>query len=240
MLLGTSKEKEVLRNWRRRYEEIRRELPLSFDLDSKASELAVRLYLSIGAKVEEEICILRKKILGKEVDVVGAYDTAEDYFPTGDVIIGVEGGAYALIKKGIIPDVIVTDLDGPMEVLAKAPSTFFVHFHGDNIEKATKCPPEILSRSIPTVQTFPFGPCLNLGGFTDGDRAAYLAALFGARRIRLFGFNFHRVGKYSYSRDLKIKLCKLRWAEIMLEDLERIFGELIRWERRSIGSSLDQ
>ncbi len=239
MLLGTSKEREVLKNWKKRYEEIRRELPLSFDLDSKASELASRLYLSIGAKVEEEIYILKKKISGKEVDVIGAYDTAEDYCVTGNTIIGVEGGAYALVRKGIIPDVIVTDLDGPMEFLAKSPSTFFVHFHGDNIEKATKCSYEILFHSIPTVQTFPFGPCLNLGGFTDGDRAVYLAALLGARRIHLFGFNFRRVGKYSYSRDLKIKLCKLRWAEIMLEDLERIFGELIRWERGSIGNSLD-
>ncbi len=238
MLLGALKEKEVLTNWKRRYEEIRKDLPLSFDLDEKAAEIASKLYFPVLRRVLSLLEEAREKIAGKEVDVVGAYDTCEQYEPTGRPIIGAEGGAAALIRRGIFPEIIVTDLDGPLEVLAKSPSIFFVHFHGDNLKRIFCAPGEIFSFGIPTVQTFPRGPCINLGGFTDGDRAAFLAALFGATRIHLYAFNFEEVGKYSYSKDLKLKLCKLRWARTLIEDLERIFGEMVRWERGNIGSCL--
>jgi hypothetical protein len=63
---------------------------------------------------------------------------------------------------------------------------------------------------VGTTQSVPFDRIYNFGGFTDGDRAALIAKKFGARKIRLYGFNFEKA-------DNKIKLKKLKWAKRILE-----------------------
>jgi hypothetical protein len=58
----------------------------------------------------------------------------------------------------------------------------------------------------------------NFGGFTDGDRAAYLADQVGARSITLTGFDFlHPTGKPGGDQVTKAE--KLKYAERLLENL---------------------
>src|SRR5208283_4192155 len=58
------------------------------------------------------------------------------------------------------------------------------------------------------------------GGFTDGDRAAYLADHLGAERILLWGFDFERAAPTDPVTH-ELKLMKLTWASRVLGDLAR-------------------
>jgi len=76
-------------------------------------------------------------------------------------------------------------------------------------------------------------PCglLNVGGFTDGDRGAYLAEELGARRILLWGFDQRAVdAPDEAARERKRR--KLQWAERLLEELARDGrAPILRWQR---------
>ncbi|MBU4342157.1 MAG: MAF flag10 domain containing protein, partial [Candidatus Altiarchaeota archaeon] len=62
----------------------------------------------------------------------------------------------------------------------------------------------------------------NFRGFTDGDRAAFLADRFGAELIVLAGMDFgDEIGKFSGSYDRERKLEKLRIGKGLLEKLAR-------------------
>jgi len=72
-----------------------------------------------------------------------------------------------------------------------------VHAHGDNIPVVKKLLPKFKNPVI-TTQVEPLKNCHNFFGFTDGDRAWFLAKHFNARKIELVGFDFgETVGKYS-------------------------------------------
>ncbi len=58
----------------------------------------------------------------------------------------------------------------------------------------------------------------NFGGFTDGDRAVFLAHHFGSRSIQLLGFDFENVGEKP-NCDEKTKLKKLGWAKRLITSL---------------------
>ena len=47
-----------------------------------------------------------------------------------------------------------------------------------------------LNPVIGTTQIEPISDVYNFGGFTDGDRAVFLAEHFGAKEIELVGFDF--------------------------------------------------
>jgi hypothetical protein len=60
---------------------------------------------------------------------------------------------------------------------------------------------------------------VNFGGFTDGDRAVFLADHFKAKNIYLVGFDFE--GKDSAFKKLdKVKLKKLDWAHVLIAMLD--------------------
>jgi uncharacterized Rossmann fold enzyme len=147
------------------------------------------------------------------------------------LIIAADGATSALLEENIIPNIIVTDLDGKIEDLLTANlkgSIFIIHAHGNNfnlIKKYTNNFNEILG----TTQSIPSENIYNFGGFTDGDRAIFLAIALGAKKILLCGMDF---GKYvtNYSRpnnkkeieiadDIKIK--KLKYAEKLVEWIKK-------------------
>ena len=72
----------------------------------------------------------------------------------------------------------------------------------------------------------------NIGGFTDGDRSAYLADYLGAESITLAGFDFEKPAEKP-GMDVARKRMKLVWARRYLEALAEIrgrniaFGDLI-------------
>ena len=126
-----------------------------------------------------------------------------------------------LVDNGIIPDIIITDLDGDeitLKKLGMTKSVVVVHAHGDNIKKIEFA--RQFKNSIGTTQTKPFGKLHNFGGFTDGDRGVFLASYFGAKKIILFGMDLgNRIGKFSNTKksERKIKIMKLQTAELLLE-----------------------
>src|SRR5690606_29179019 len=115
-------------------------------------------------------------------------------------LISADGATSALLEEDIVPDIIITDLDGNMKDIrcANHEGAFLVvHAHGDNIEKIRKYVPD-LNRVMGTTQSNPLNNVYNFGGFTDGDRCLFLAVELGAEYIILGGMDFGKiVTKYS-------------------------------------------
>ena len=129
------------------------------------------------------------------------------------VVIAADGATTPLLAAGVVPDVIVTDLDGflPDIIAANAMgSAVVVHAHGDNVSALKEYVPR-LKRVLGTTQSVPLEGVYNFGGFTDGDRAAFLARRFGAGEIIVIGF---------YYDDPDVtprKNMKLAWAKRLVE-----------------------
>lgn len=108
------------------------------------------------------------------------------------VFLAADGATVSLLEHGILPAIVVTDLDGPFPAILQANklgSISAVHAHGDNLEALKRYVP-LLDRVIGTVQCRPPDGLYNFGGFTDGDRAVFLAREMGAASIDLVGFDF--------------------------------------------------
>lgn len=119
-----------------------------------------------------------------------------------EILICIDGATSYAISRNVIPDLIVTDLDGRIEDQISAldqGSILVVHSHGDNLNTLKKHLPEIVSGSfIITTQIEPLIGTSNFLGFTDGDRAVCLATMMSARRIFLLGFDLSSsIGYYS-------------------------------------------
>ncbi|MFH1322856.1 MAG: 6-hydroxymethylpterin diphosphokinase MptE-like protein, partial [Methanobacteriota archaeon] len=127
------------------------------------------------------------------------------------LIIAADGATSTLLEKGIVPDMIVTDLDGyiPDEIEANRKGALMVvHAHGDNMKRLEAV--RDMKDVIGTTQAAPLANVYNFGGLSDGDRCVFLAHSFNARSITLAGFNF---------RDEKvtdIKKKKLKWARKLI------------------------
>lgn len=176
---------------------------------------------------------IETKITGNDVIIFGAGPSIEDmikkykHLIENCVIIAADGATSALIQNEIIPDIIVSDLDGKISDQLYANtlgSIYIVHAHGDNIESIENIVPQIKNTVCGTIQTNPTGLkyVSNVGGFTDGDRAVFLADHFNAKQIYLIGFEFTgEIGSYSFKskNHKKIKLKKLQWAKRLISIL---------------------
>jgi uncharacterized Rossmann fold enzyme len=190
--------------WRKKYSDILKE----FKYDEKKDKESAIILDSILEKsnTNEKIISLIK---GKTVLVIGSGPSLS-----------------TAILNGIIPDIIVTDLDGDentLEKIGKTKSIFVVHAHGDNIEKLELV--KKFKNCIGTSQSTPFNKIQNFGGFTDGDRGVFLANHYEAKKIILFGMDFgKRIGKFSKTKksERKVKLMKLKKGEFLLEWLSAI------------------
>ncbi|HIH76460.1 MAG TPA: DUF115 domain-containing protein, partial [Methanomassiliicoccales archaeon] len=114
------------------------------------------------------------------MSIIGAAASMENDIGTlseGDTMISAGSATARLMKIGIIPDILVTDLDGyvdyEIEAIEKG-ALAFIHAHGDNLAKINEIVPRLTMPFVPTVQCKPFGNVYNFGGFTDGDRAALI------------------------------------------------------------------
>jgi len=131
----------------------------------------------------------------------------------GAALLAADGAAAALLRRGIVPDIVVTDLDGPAEALVMAGSLgsiMVVHAHGDNIDALARMVPR-LDRVIGTCQCRPPPGLYNFGGFTDGDRCVFFALELGAAAVDLAGFDFE---DESVTPRKRKKLC---WARKLID-----------------------
>lgn len=166
------------------------------------------------------------RIDGATVAVAGAGPslvTEADRAADADVVIAASAAAETLVAAGVGVDLMVTDLDGAPAVareLTREGVPVAVHAHGDNLDAVEEWVPRFEGeRVLPTTQAEPRGPVVNYGGFTDGDRAAFLADAFGADTLRFPGWDFDDPAVDATKRR------KLAWAERLLGWLERRRGD---------------
>jgi uncharacterized Rossmann fold enzyme len=207
--------------WEPRYKQILDDFGYIRKKDEEASNiLATLLEPSKTLGIQE----LSKNIENKRVTIFGSGPTLETDLKYGDfdgVKIAADGATSAMLKHELVPDYIVTDLDGhiPDQIEAnKLGSKIIVHAHGDNIEALKEWVPKFHGNILGTTQAIPneLKGVYNFGGFTDGDRAVYLSAHFKAKLITLVAFNFKSIGNYSFKYDKETKLRKLTWANLLI------------------------
>jgi len=167
-------------------------------------------------------------LAGKSVAVVGAapsLDTVSEAerAAAADAVLAASTAVDVLAGRGVDVDLMVTDLDKNPETavaVTRSGTPVAVHAHGDNLPAVERWVPE-MDREwlVPTTQAAPVGVVRNFGGFTDGDRAAFLADHFGAAELTFVGWDFDDPTVDPMKRR------KLRWAERLLCWLERRRGE---------------
>ncbi|WP_049920178.1 6-hydroxymethylpterin diphosphokinase MptE-like protein [Halobiforma nitratireducens] len=135
-----------------------------------------------------------------------------------DVVFAASTAADVLTDQGVTVDCMVTDLDKNPETVRRLTADgvpVAVHAHGDNVDAVRSVVPDCTDDFVlPTTQAAPTAHVLNPGGFTDGDRAAFLADRLGADELLFPGWDFDdpTVGA--------VKARKLEWAERLLYWLE--------------------
>ena len=203
--------------WEGIYKEIVKEFGYSIEDDERAAILLSKLLEKKNVVREEEV---RRLIEGREVSICGAGENLKDEMKKIEgIIIAADESTSFLMHMGIIPNIIVTDLDGGVREQIKANeggSIVIIHAHGDNIPLLKKWVPHFNGKVMGTTQSKPFDEIYNFGGFTDGDRAYCLAKYFKAKKIHLIGFNFENP-RIKEGKDMIIKKKKLKWAKRIIE-----------------------
>jgi len=210
----------MISGWEKRYFSILKELNYSEKKDKESA-----LILDSILKKTDTIKKVRKLIEGKTIFVIGSGPSLSIAIPKlkkleKSIKIAADSSLKPLVDNGIIPDIIVTDLDGnedTIKKISKTKSIFVIHAHGDNIEKLQMV--KKMKNCIGTTQTNPFNKVQNFGGFTDGDRGVFLASYFNAKKIILFGMDFgNQIGKFSNTKksDRETKLKKLEIGRDLL------------------------
>ncbi len=122
------------------------------------------------------------------------------------------------LEVGGKPDLLVTDLDGDAKAQQDLNSEgvpAVIHAHGDNIDLIKRWASRFTGHVICTCQCAPPPGIYNFGGFTDGDRAVFIADHFGAKEVILNGWNFDSPASGSMKPHIKLK--KLRWAKKLID-----------------------
>lgn len=212
-------------DWEPIYEKILEDFGFDREKDDEAARVALEIITRKGRvrkNVKQEI---EKLIKGKRVIICGNAPCLERdvrerekefNISSSSRVIAADGATSVLLRNAIIPDLVVTDLDGDVADIIHANrlgSIIVVHAHGDNIEMLKKVLPALNENVICTTQSEPLRNVHNFGGFTDGDRCVFLAKEFGAKEIELIGFDFE--DKHVSERKKK----KLKWAKRLIEDI---------------------
>jgi uncharacterized Rossmann fold enzyme len=203
-------------SWEPLYLEILEDFGFSRARDEEAAEILSEMLPPVESTFQEACT----RIAGKDAVICGNAPTLageiEGFLECAqgenEVFIAADGATAVLLKKGILPDIIVTDLDGPFPEILRAHdlgALVVVHAHGDNIDALRKYVPQ-LKNILGTTQSRPKDNVYNFGGFTDGDRCVFLAREMGASSIKLLGFDFED------ERVTPRKKKKLAWAKRLI------------------------
>ena len=236
------------KDWMVFYEEISRKLGINRFMDYEAA----RLLSKFLSNIYQPIDFVKRIISGNNVFVFGAGPSLVNHIilfknlmkevNKKPIIISADGATRALLDHGIIPDIVVSDFDGGLDILVKAGregSILVLHGHGDNIGLIYKAMPKLLRITkmiIGTTQVYPTYGLYNFGGFTDGDRAVYLAVRLNAFSIVLAGMDFGDIiGRYSkpwmkkdlpinHRKKLKLEFGKKLISLIACNSRSKIYG----------------
>ncbi|AFK20575.1 DUF115 domain-containing protein [Haloferax mediterranei ATCC 33500] len=159
---------------------------------------------------------------GQTVAICGAASTLADELDRlddADVVVAASTAADVVREAGYDLDLMVTDIDkNPQTAVELTESGIPVAAaaHSDNVPEIREWVPKFDDEHVlGTTQAAPVGPVVNWGGFTDGDRAAFIADELGAGRLVFAGWDFDDPAV----DEMKAK--KLQWAARLLEWLER-------------------
>jgi len=219
------------------YRQIAKDLNIDISTDRSSTQLLSSLLESKGASTRKVILAAEQMIRAKRAFVFGAgislradlIKLIESNRIQNSLVVGSDGAVRYMLEMGIVPNIIVSDLDGCPDCISEVTGeggVAFIHAHGDNIPLISKWLPLVSGMIVGTTQVEPRKNVINVGGFTDGDRAVHLMAAFGASEIVLAGMDFgNMVSKYSkpwmnedeMASDFKLK--KLKWGKLLLERL---------------------
>ncbi len=208
--------------WEKYYKEILDDFGFSREADEESAKLLDEILSTEGCLTLDEL----GEIVGfsDKYIVFGAGPSLkehilmlkENYDLKDYILVAADGATTALVEERISPDIVATDLDGNLDDILIANlrgANIAVHAHGDNIDKIASITPFFTS-VIGTTQAQPVGNLYNFGGFTDGDRALFLAVALGASEIILAGMDFGEIVT-QYSRP------KLPVAQAKADDFKR-------------------
>lgn len=200
------------------YEEICRD----FGFDPGSDEASVRLMEAVTCNLDldDEDCL--RPIIGNTVTVfgpAGSLDSDMEAMPPEGTLIAAGSACARVMGMGIVPDILVTDLDGDIDSQLEASrmgAVTLILAHGDNAPLVARFAPMFEGKVVLTTQGRPRGNVLCFGGFTDGDRAVCLARHFHAEKIVLLGFDFDEPVPKEGS-DPEIKRRKLAWCRRIVD-----------------------
>jgi len=159
---------------------------------------------------------------GRDVAVVAPGPTLSadlDAVRHAEAVLAVSSAAGVLREHDVAVDGYVTDLDAAPELapsLSAAGVPTAVHAHGDNVPAVRSVVPDCdRDHVLGTTQAAPVDGVVNVGGFTDGDRGAFLADHVGARSLSFPGWELDDDAVDP------AKARKLGWAARLLAALER-------------------
>ena len=160
---------------------------------------------------------IKSSFENKDLVIVGAALTESTIIPSKNLLVA-DGALRGCWERGIIPEWIISDLDGYIPDIVWASqngSNVIVHAHGDNISRVSQYCNQINPICITTTYPSSYTSCW--GGFTDGDRSVMMSLSLGCKSIKLIGYNFEELGSFSgeYSPN---KLEKLKWAERIINE----------------------
>lgn len=192
-----------------------------FGFSRSGDEVAAKLLQDLLRSREDCLPAAKERICGHDVVVCGNAptllfeldDLKNEKLKEDTTIIAADGASAVLLSRGIVPSIVVTDLDGPFDAVLQADlqgAIVVVHAHGDNLDALRRCVPQ-LKRIVGTVQCRPLEGLFNFGGFTDGDRCVFLAKELGGASIRLIGFDFDDESVTPRKRK------KLAWAKKLID-----------------------
>ena len=199
-------------------EEINSQFGFSKPREEVSSRLISRLYKPKGN--------LEKILSNNVVTIVGAGIIDDEKIPDG-ILIAADGAVSACLKRNLIPDLVVSDLDGHLPDMVwanKNGSKIIVHGHGDNLSRLFEFSSKIQPICLTTTYPSPTTNCW--GGFTDGDRALMMSLSLGCKSASLVGFDFKRVGDYTGKYSLN-KLKKLSWARKIVNICQEKTGKIV-------------
>ena len=169
---------------------------------------------------------LRSMLARKHVFVFGDGPSLTDDiqgFEFRSIKVAADGATSKIMDRGIMPDIIVTDLDGRVEDQVEANregAIVLIHAHGDNQDLIKEWVPRFEGPIMGTTQSRPIDRVHDFGGFTDGDRCAFLCDHFGATSVILVAFNFDDTDQEYLATLGPVKLKKLTWGGMLLSTLE--------------------
>ena len=192
--------------WEKYYKEILDDFGFSREMDEKSAKLLDDILFEEGCLTLDDLSQIVS--FSQKYIVFGAGPSLKDHiiklkeeYDLRDyVLVAADGATTAMIEERLVPDIIATDLDGKLDDILLANirgANIVIHAHGDNIDKIADYT-SFFNNVLGTTQAQPIGNIYNFGGFTDGDRALFLAVALGAEEIILAGMDFGDiVTKYS-------------------------------------------